>query len=321
MLSDAMGGNRSGQGLDAGVISLHQNTLGVQTTVREQVKKGEKLLSLLSSAGEAQSAAIVALRATPQDQPEADSTERTSLTRLNEALAEAERMEEQAEEREEDRKRAELKKQYAEVLELETAVQVDAKAVAGQELDRRQRAAARALAARQEELRQKMDDIRKNTSDIGDAAIFDFSHQRFDAVSQRASKPLAEGNGPESVSRDLSSAVRIVQGLVQALSEADKKKDQFKQDEEEEGGGGGSGPQGKQPAIPPIAELRMLRTLQAEAAELTRAVGEQQSPEAGDLETVTDLQSKLAKFGADLLKKIKQSQEDGSGHSPVKERN
>jgi len=321
MLSDAMSGKRSGQGLDAGVISLHQNTLGVQTTVREQVKKGEKLLSLLSSAGEAQSAAIVALRAAPQDQPEADSTERTSLTRLNEALAEAERMEEQAEEREEDRKRAELKKQYAEILELETAVQVDAKVVAGQELDRRQRAAARALAARQEELRQKMDDIRKNTSDIGDAAIFDFSHQRFDAVSQRASKPLAEGNGPESVSRDLSSAVRIVQGLVQALSEADKKKDQFKQDEEEEGGGGGSGPPGKQPAIPPIAELRMLRTLQAEAAELTRAVGEQQSPEVGDLETVTELQTKLAKFGADLLKKIKQSQEDGSGHSPVKERN
>ena len=319
LLAAAMAG-KPAPALDGGMIALHQNTLGVQTSVKEQVPRGaDHMLTLLSAAGEAQSGAITALRAVPADQPEADTNERTSLTRLKEALAEAERLDDAAEEREEDRTRAELKKQYMELLEGQVAVNGEALPMAGKTLDRRQRAAARTLGAREEELRQRMSDIRSQSTEIAEAALFDFAHRRFDAAAGTAARALAEGSTPANLSTELSSAAKILQGLVAALDEAQKKKDEFKEDEEDGGGGGGEGgEQGqKQPAIPPIAELKLLRAMQAEAADRTRGLGQGDAAQA-DLAAVSSLQQELAKFAAELLEKIKKDNEDQQ--APTKER-
>ncbi|MCX5688546.1 MAG: hypothetical protein NTV94_01915 [Planctomycetota bacterium] len=320
LLAAAMAGKPS-PALDAGMIGLHQNTLGVQTSVKDQVPRGaDHLLTLLGAAGEAQSGAITALRAVPADQPEADTNERTSMTRLKEALTEAQRLDEAAEEREEDRKRAELKKQYVELLEGQVAVNAEALPMAGKAPDRRQRAAARALGAREEQLRERMSAIRSESTEIAEAALFDFAHRRFDAAAGSAARNLSEGSTPANLSSDLSSAAKILQGLVAALDEAQKKKDEFKEDEEDGGGGGGGegGQQGgKKPAIPPIAELKLLRAMQAEAADQTRGLGEGQAAQT-DLTAVSTLQQELAKFAAELLEKIKKENEDQQ--APTKER-
>jgi hypothetical protein len=319
-LAAAMAGTRGGDGLDAGMITLHQNTLGVQTSVKAEIKSGgERLMSLLAAAGEAQSAAITALRATPPDQPEADSNERTDLARLKDALEEARKLDDQAEERQDDRKRAELRKQYAELLELQLALSTETQPLSGRDLDRRQRAAARTLGGRQDELRRRMAEIRTASSELSEASLFDFAHRRYDGAAERASKPLSEGTAPASVARDQLAAQRVLEGLVAALDEAQKKKDDFKDDEDGGGGGGGGGGgQGgeKKPLIPPIAELKLLRAMQAEAAERTRDL--QDAARGSELPGVADLQSQLANFAAELLKKIKQ--ENQSPAPDAKER-
>jgi hypothetical protein len=102
--------------------------------------------------------------------------------------------------------------------------------------------------------------------------------------------------------------------LVAALDEAKKQRDEFKEDEAGGGGGEGGGDSQKQPMIPPIAELKLLRAMQAEAAERTRVVSEGRD----DLDAVADLQAELAKFGQQLLDKLKE--ENDQDAQPAKER-
>ncbi len=314
VLADVMAGRGNPQGLDQGMIVLHQNTLGVQQTVRSQVKGGERLATLLGAAAESQTAAIAALRASPADQAGADASERTSLARLNDALAEARRLDEAAEEREEDRRRDELRKAYAQMLEVQVAVGADLQPMVGQELDRRRRAAARALGAKQLELKDRMSQVRSGTEGLGEAAIFDFAHRRYDVAAGHAGRSLEAGETPEATGRDVATATRILQGLVAALDEAKKQRDDFKDDEGGGGGGGGDGQSQKQPMIPPIAELKLLRAMQAEAAERTRVVSEGRD----DLDAVANLQAELAKFGQELLEKLKRESDENA--EPAKER-
>ena len=308
-------------GLDAGMILLHQNTLAAQSNVKTQARGAEKLLQLLSSAGEAQAGAITALRAAPPDQPEADANERVSLTRLKESLIEAEKLEEEAKEREEDRKRQELKKIYSEMLELQTTVTADSAPLVGKKLDRQQRAAARSLGTRQEELRQRMAEVRSKTNELSETQLFDFAHTRYDQSAAAAVTPLNGGEAPPLVGRNQIAAMRILSGLVEALNEADKKKDDFKEDEQEGGGGGGQ-QGGKPPMIPPIAELKLLRAMQAEAAERTRSLEDAKDDGAAEeLGTISQLQSELAKHAQALLDKLKEPGDEGDDKPvPVKER-
>jgi hypothetical protein len=314
VLADAMAGRGAAQGLDQGMIVLHQNTLGVQQTVKAEVKGGERLVTLLEAAAESQTGAIAALRASPADQPGADAAERTSLARLKDALAEAQRLDDAAEEREEDRRRDELRKAYAQMLEVQLAVGADLQPMVGKPLDRRARAAARALGSRQLELKERMSQVRSGTEGLGEAAIFDFAHRRYDAAAGSAARSLEAGETPEAVGREVATATRILQGLVAALDEAKKQRDEFKEDEAGGGGGEGGGDSQKQPMIPPIAELKLLRAMQAEAAERTRVVSEGRD----DLDAVADLQAELAKFGQQLLDKLKE--ENDQDAQPAKER-
>lgn len=314
VLADAMAGRGAAQGLDQGMIVLHQNTLGVQQTVKAEVKGGERLVTLLEAAAESQTGAIAALRASPADQPGADAAERTSLARLKDALAEAQRLDDAAEEREEDRRRDELRKAYAQMLEVQLAVGADLQPMVGKPLDRRARAAARVLGSKQLELKERMSQVRSGTEGLGEAAIFDFAHRRYDAAAGSAARSLEAGEAPEAVGRDVATATRILQGLVAALDEAKKQRDEFKEDEAGGGGGEGGGDSQKQPMIPPIAELKLLRAMQAEAAERTRVVSEGRD----DLDAVADLQAELAKFGQQLLDKLKE--ENDQDAQPAKER-
>ncbi|MBS0195727.1 MAG: hypothetical protein JSR77_03120 [Planctomycetes bacterium] len=316
-LGQAAAGQRELKGLDAAMITLQQNTLAVVTTVKSQMRGADSLASLLTGAGEAQSAAVVALRGTPPDQPEADANERISLKRLRDALAEAQKLEEDAQEREEDRKRGELKKAYKGLLELQVVLTADTSPLVGKELNRRQRADARALGSRQEEIRGKMAELREKTSEFAEVKLFDYAHTRFDAAGNAATKPLNEGSAPASVGRDQTSMVRILQGLVQALDDAEKKKDDFREDESEgEGQGQGQGQQ-QAPLIPPIAELKLLRAMQAEAADRTHAAADANN-DAAELEAVTTLQTDLTKYAKELLEKLTQERQE---KPPATERN
>jgi hypothetical protein len=307
--ADALAGNAPGVGLDAGMAALNRNTLAVRRTIAEQVRQGERLVALLANAAEAQAAAIPALRSTPPDLLEADRSERVSLQRLRDALEEAVRMEEQAAQRDEDRRRRELRREYQEMLELQAAVAGDSAPLFDVQLSRRQVADARGLGQRQETLRQRMADMRSSTQEFEEARLFDYAHQRYDRAAGNAAQPLLDGRVPPTVRREHATAIAILRGLVDALDEAQRQRDEF---QDAQGGGQGEGGEGQDqppPLIPPLAELKLLRAIQAEAAERTRSAAEGQPEE---IDTVTTLQRDLSEFAEELLERITRENQERS---------
>jgi hypothetical protein len=310
-LGAVLAGGPADRTLDTGMVSLNQNTLSVLTAVRK-VREAAEVANFVDSATNAQSAAIVSLRTS--DQPEADSNEHISLKRLKDAKAAAEKLDQDAADRDEQRKKDELKKAYREALELEVALKADTTPLLGKELDRRQHATARTLGERQDAIRQAMSELRSKTQEMDEAKVFDYAHTRLDQAAAAVSGPLKEGTAPTSVGRDESSIIRILQGLLDAVNDQDKKKDQFRE-EDQAGGGGGGGGGGQQPLLPPIAELKLLRFLQQEAADRTRDAAEGKADNA-ELDTVGRLQRDLADQGKALLEKLNPGDKEPKQDAP-----
>src|SRR5262249_56871319 len=123
------------------------------------------------------------------------------------------------------------------------------------------------LAERKDAIRQALSEVRSKTQEMDEAKVFDYAHARLDQEAAAVSGPLKEGQAPTKVGRDQSSIIRILQGLLDAVNDLDKKKDEFREEDQSGGGGGGGG--GQQPLLPPIAELKLLRCLQPAAPDRT----------------------------------------------------
>lgn len=293
-------------GLDRAMITLQQNTLGVLSKARKEAEDATRLAELLESASDAQAGAIVALRAQPIDLASAEPQERTSLQRLKDALEEAKKQNDEAQNRDDERVRRELRRAYAEALEEQSALRADAQPLLDVEPSRRTRSQARAIGDKQSQLRDKLEQLRSKTQDLQEAKVFDFAHTRLDRAMAGASQTLREGAFTRAADRQQATAIATLRSLLEALKEQEKKDDGLKN----QGGGGGGGGQsgGQQKTIPDMAELILLRGLQAEAAERTRSLGEGIDVDAAELDDVATLQDDLAKQAQALLERLQQNQ-------------
>lgn len=300
-------------GLDKGMISLHGATLAVAERVRSGFRELVEVADLLDGATDAQSTSITLLRAASPQGAEVDQAERISLDRLKNARELAEKIQSEAEKRDQERKRAELRKAYREALELQVGLHGDTAPLIGLVLDRKQRAGARGLGERQLRIKTDLHKVLGEAEGLSDFKVFDFAHRRLDQAAGRAAEALREGNAPRTVGTDQKTAIRILQALVEALKEGQNK--EFKESPNSNSGEGQSG--GEQPIIPPIAELKLLRLMQQEAADLTRAVGDAKGhePLPATIEEVAELQAELFKRAEELIEK-QQSGPGGGGQPP-----
>lgn len=296
-------------GLDRAMITLQQNSLGVLSKARKEAEDAARLAELLESASDAQAGAILALRAQPIDLASAEPQERTSLQRLKDALEEAKKQNEEAQNRDDERVRRELRRAYAEALEEQTVLRADAQPLLDVEPSRRTRSQARAIGDKQSQLRDKLEQLRSKTQDLQEAKVFDFAHTRLDRAMVGASQTLRDGAFTRAADRQQATAIATLRSLLEALKEQEKQDDGLKN---QGGGGGSSGGQsgGPQKTIPDMAELILLRGLQAEAAERTRTLGEGIDVDAAELDDVATLQSDLAQQAQALLERLQQNQPD-----------
>src|SRR5262249_51858283 len=153
-----------------------------------------------------------------------------------------------------------LRKVYREALEQQVGLKGETDPFIGKAVDRRDRMKVRGLGERQETLRTSLDELRKKTQELTEASVFDYAHKRLDQAASTAGKKLRAGQADRAVARNQESAVRILMSLVQALDDQAKKDDEFREDQNSGGGGGAGGGQ-KPPLIPPLAELRLLRSM------------------------------------------------------------
>jgi hypothetical protein len=290
-------------GLDAAMIELNKNTLDVAERARGD-RQTARLAEMIDRAGTNQAQAVSYLRATPVAAEGADKSERESLRLLKLARAEAKKLHDEAAQRDQDRKRRDLRQAYRERLEAQVALKGETDPYIGKAVERRDRMKLRGLGERQDAIRASLDELRTKTKELEDAGVFDLAHTRLSLATTTASKRLSAGQADHPVQRAQESAVSTLKALVQALDDSAKQNDEFS-DDSGGGGGGGCGGNQQQPLIPPLAELRLLRAMQQEAADLTRFVDESKEPSAADeLASVGTLQHSLSERAQELMKKV-----------------
>ncbi len=302
-------------GLDAGMIDLSRNTLGVAEQAREGFEELEAVAGLLLEAATAQESAVVALRAPEVIAGEAREHELASLEALTRAREEAQRLREEAEQREAERQRDELKRAYREALEQQMALRDETATFNGAELTRRQRLLVRRLSGRQGQIRKSLGALRQEIESIDDTAVFSYAHDRIDRASRAAEELLQGGDPSHTALRRQDEVIRLLRAMLQAFEQFDKPQEQeFSRGAQGEGAGQ-QGPGQEEGAVPPMAELLLLKAMQVEAGESTRAIDEGFRDET-ELPAVTQLQRDLSERGAQLIEQLQQQEEQPAGRQP-----
>jgi hypothetical protein len=288
------------------MIALVGNTLAVRDDALGAFPETRSIADLITNSANAQNDAINALRQAPADMAQATRSEQSSLLHLNSALEEAERLDEQAAQRQAQRLRAELRDAYRESLEIQTALRDESALLVGDRLNRRQRASARALANSQDDVRLQLEEMLEQTQELSDAPVFTLAHAQLDRVMVKSVRGLGETEIERRVITSQSSAIVILSTLVEVLSDTPPNQEPEDFEDGSSGGSeGGASNGGDEPVIPPIAQLKLLRSMQQLAAMQTREYAENPgSANADDIGSLSDLQKQLFEHGRKLIEDL-----------------
>lgn len=292
--------------LDGSQIRLNRDTISVADGARKSGPETGAVADSIDAGATDQASAVKSLRLSPADSPAADRWQRSALARLTEARDLAKKLSEQSEQREEEKQREELRKAYDQSLQQQIAIRADTSGFVGKELSRRDRAAVRSLGDKQEELRATIAELQIKTKELSEEGVFNFSHKRLDTLMNRAGTALKDGVASKGVDGDQAASATLLRSLVDALSQ-DKNEEDFR-NSEGAGGGGGGQQGGPRPIIPPIAELKLLRALQQDAAGRTREASERPAGDAASIAEIGRMQRELAEQGEGLIKKLAEQQ-------------
>ncbi len=309
LLGGALGGGAA-VGLDQRMIALVGNTLSVRDEALGAFPETRSIAELIRQAGDAQNGAISALRRSPSDLGEASRFERASLLHLQSALEEAQRQDDQAAGRQAQHLRQELRKAYQEGLEAQTGVRDRTRPLVGGAMSRRQRALARAIAQTQDGIRVSMDELLAQTAELGDAPVFALAHAQLDRLMTASGAGLTGAAVTRRALDAQEGSLAILSSLVEVLGERTPEEPEDFEDGSTSSGGqsGGSQNARPEPAIPPMAQLQLLRTMQQLAADQTRALSEEAgAPDAASVRAISELQGQLFQQATKLIEQMNQS--------------
>lgn len=296
--------------LDQAMIRLNRNSLGVADDARAAGRELVGVARLVGRAADAQGRAIGALRAVPASADAVRPEEQESLDRLRDARQQAEELDRQQQQAEQQRRKLELRAAYRAMLERQTAVRDGVRPLTRiAELDRRERAAARELAADQTSVRKDLADLTAQLDELEEARVIEYTHRALDEAAGRAAEALTDGR-PVPALPETERAVVLIQALIDVLREDQGEEDPFG----EPGGGGGqggSGQGGQQPLLPPIAELKMLRFLQAQIMAETRIAAEAGANDPRSLDRLGRSQRELVELGEGLIRRLNPNADPG----------
>lgn len=302
------------------MILLQRNTM---TVAGEAVGASERIGRVVDRAARNQAAAIGELRSDPPDLPSALESEERAVTALREALALAEEEAEQLAQQQADAERDRLLAAYRVVLEMQTGVRVETgklSEVVGERLDRRQTVKARRLARSEDEVGDAVDAIAEEFNAVTDSLVFSMTHRNLDAWIAEVADRLRDGSIDDRAIERQTMIIDSLAGLIASLDdEGPPEDDPFGQ----QAGGGQAGQQGQgggeggpQPLIPPIAELKMLRSIQNQILDGTRRLDGRPADDPDRSEQLVDLgrmQSDLHAVGTALIQSLEPAADVDAG--------
>ncbi len=309
-------------------IRLERNTRSVAATAKAGGAESEPVSAALERAAGSQGEAIVALRdGVPRVSDASLSMERSSGM-LREALELSRRIGDDAEREAQREQRRELAEDYRRLATLQEEIADETLLLAGR-LDRGEIARRRRLletrrqSARQEEVVASSREIADGIEGLSDTAVFAGGHDWIDRWSAEATELLVRGEAGFEVGqrqRRIASTAKAMAEAMESLAQDDERFAGGEGSEGSGGGGGGGGAGGDEGAIPPISELRLLKSLQEQVYLATRALEENRGPEApdeatrrGELEQLAEMQRSIIDYGNRLLEAL---DEASSGEVP-----
>lgn len=290
--------------LDAGMIELNRNTLGVADQAREGGVELAQVADLLRRAAGFQEDAVTALRQVEVDAGEVRDAEDQSLRDLLEAKRMAEALEQRMDQQEMDRRKRELRKAYREALERQVALRERTGAfVALEDLSRRDRIRVRQQADEQEEIRAALQEIEKGTAEFAQARVYAHAHARLESYASGAVASLGEGDPGRAMARQ-DGVIHTLTSIIESLRDPKPDPSEFSEAQSDAGGGSGGAQQQQDQLVSMLGELTLLRSIQEFVADETASLDEVAIDE-GALESLAGEQRDLAKVAEDLVSRLR----------------
>lgn len=310
-------------GRDRAMRRLNQNTLSVVAEAEAAGQDARRIARTLDRAADAQGTAVAALRADPIDAPQAEQAEQRSLEQLNEAHELAEEMQQAIAEQQLREQREELIDTYRELRERQVVLRGDSAELAEQRaadgLGRRELIESRRQSNRQESIATDLNDLRAMTDKIRESILFSHIHRRMNAWANEAAESLEAGEPDEDVTILQDQIADALTRIIDVLGDMSTQPDEFDEGQDGEGDGAGGGA-GEQDLIPDLAELRLLRSLQEQILEQTKAADSQQeltdAQRRRRLRRLGDEQQELMNLGQQMLESLEQGRPDQTQPEP-----
>lgn len=294
-------------GLEPGMMNLRIGTMAVEVEARSP--QTQTVAVLLGEAVTEQANAIRGLRAS--DRPMAKLGEDRSLGKLQQALEQTRQAAEDAAQDEAREKREELRQQYEQLARQQDDLRDKVEAKQAENLPaRRARLDYVDFGHEQADIQAALRELAQ-ASQGEDTTVFPAMHERLDQLAARITAELRRGRANASVPRQQQQIAAMLRAMARSL-EDDKKDNEFDDppasNQQQDGGGGGAPPQ----AIPPAAELKLLRELQTLlkletqglADEFVQLDGAEQRTRLIDLST---RQRELGELGQTMMQKVQKS--------------
>ena len=274
---------------------LQMNTIVVQKRA-ESTKGADQAAVDIHAAADSMASAAGALVA--RRKPDAAPPEAKAIASLDEAIKKLQAQKDKVDSQIQEKQLAEFVQQYEEVKTQQVAIKTSSDAIdtrkqaaPDKQVSRLDTVELLKLAGRQSGLAGTIDSLSKDDRMKEFAVIVwmnkliaDSMHTSQDGLKQQTtSKEIADAQ---------QNAIDRIQDIIDALKEEQKRQSDFQND----GGGGGGGGGGKQPLVPPLAQLKLLKSMQmlvnAKTVDIDRSISN-----ASDEPAKAQLQDQSKKLG------------------------
>ena len=290
---------------------LARNTAATIEESRSAGRSTDEITKILERASDLESAVVSALRSTPIQVGAAQDASSRGIELLKQALEKSEQAKQKQQAEESDKERDDLANKYREFSRQEKILRQEVSTILSpdqKELDRKSAAISRELAERQKTLRGQISNIANQSDIVKESAVFVKTHQLIDGWMGFTQDELSNSRPtPETVAQ-CDFTTEALEALAGSLTDPEQKDDPFAQNNSENGGGGEGGAGEQKKKIPPIAEIRLVRELQAQINRRTKVmedVGVNSPGAAKAMEDLSKLQNDVRVLGEEWVSKMK----------------
>lgn len=255
--------------LSLDTLALRRTALGAVERARSGGPDLSQVTDMLQDASAALSDTAAHLRANPSRPIQARESLTTATSRLTSVVELLRRMQEATTRRELEELRHKIRSAYLELASAQDALRIDVEALLIQERDRRRRFDARKAGRTQVDLGDGVQTVLDDHEIISNSTVFVAVHEHITRASTRAHERLLNGGVDEMVILNQRSVSDSLAMLAEALGNDSGDDPPFEQGAAAGGSSGGSGAD-ESAALPSIAELKLLRSMQAALLEETR---------------------------------------------------